>query len=406
MRLILNIFLIVFLIDGCVSLVDSILNMTAGISVLSGFRNIIAFITMAVSVIVYFLTGINKSIPKKLFFPLCFFLFWVLLTAQPVTILFSERSASLLLSLIQVLLVAVIFIVIKLKNSSWLISDRLLPSYAFSTKNTGLFFAGHFFLAPVILLVYFASSIQLGMYHKTSGFVRLATDGIYMKEKVYSKEGKTIRLIGMIHIGESDYYRNLEESLAKSNAVLLAEGVSDKQELLKHRFSTKGLAAGYDLASQEDMVLSGTYINEQDLDGNEDFKSTTGLSILHADVDTAAFDAETISFLNAIGEHVFKSASFAEGLTAYNQWLETNLSDSLIDNLRNDILDKRNDHVIGYLETSLRKFDTVAVPWGAMHMPAIEKAVKDLGFSVKNTHERLSIKFNYLKMKQLLTQKG
>ena len=403
MRLILNIFLIVFLIDGCISILDSLLNLLVGIDILSTMRTIIAFTAIAVSVPVYVLSGINKSLPKKLFFPLCFFLFWVMLTAQPVTTLFSETSAEIFLAVVQLMMIAIIFSIIRLKSDSWLITDKLLPPFSFSKKNTLLFFTGNFFLVPIMLLLYFASSIQLGVYHNTAGFVRLSTDGIYMKEKVYSKENKTIRLIGMIHIGESDYYKNLEDSLVNSHAILLAEGVSDKNKLLQNRFSAKGLAEEYDLASQEDMNISGTYISEQELVGANTL-SNSELSIFRADVDTETFSEDTINFLNAIGEHFLKPDSFSEGFAAYNNWLEKNLTDTLIANIRYDIIDQRNQHVIRYVKTAVDKFDTIVVPWGAMHMPAIEKAVKELGFTVKNTQERLSVELNYSKIKHALSK--
>ena len=45
-----------------------------------------------------------------------------------------------------------------------------------------------------------------------------------------------------------------------------------------------------------------------------------------------------------------------------------------------DILDKRNAVVIDGMVRSLALYDTIVIPWGAMHMPAIEAAVLEEGF--------------------------
>ena len=58
-----------------------------------------------------------------------------------------------------------------------------------------------------------------------------------------------------------------------------------------------------------------------------------------------------------------------------------------------DILDKRNDAVIAGLVKTLKRYDTIVIPWGAMHMPAIEAAVLEQGFTPGKTQERLSLDF-------------
>jgi hypothetical protein len=66
-----------------------------------------------------------------------------------------------------------------------------------------------------------------------------------------------------------------------------------------------------------------------------------------------------------------------------------------------DILDKRNALVIDNMVRSLEYYDTVIIPWGAMHMPAIEAAVLKLGFAPGDERERLSVDFREIPIAEL-----
>jgi hypothetical protein len=66
-----------------------------------------------------------------------------------------------------------------------------------------------------------------------------------------------------------------------------------------------------------------------------------------------------------------------------------------------DILDKRNAVVIDSMMRSLEYYDTIVIPWGAMHMPAIEAAVLELGFEPGAERERLSVDFRAIPYAEL-----
>jgi hypothetical protein len=59
-----------------------------------------------------------------------------------------------------------------------------------------------------------------------------------------------------------------------------------------------------------------------------------------------------------------------------------------------DILHKRNEVVIDALQRSLERYDTIIVPWGGMHMPAIEAAILKQGFVSGDKKERLLFAFS------------
>ena len=66
-----------------------------------------------------------------------------------------------------------------------------------------------------------------------------------------------------------------------------------------------------------------------------------------------------------------------------------------------DILDKRNEVVIDSMLRTLKRYDTIIIPWGAMHMPAIEAVVLEQGFAPGVAHERLSLDFRAIPYAEL-----
>ncbi len=47
---------------------------------------------------------------------------------------------------------------------------------------------------------------------------------------------------------------------------------------------------------------------------------------------------------------------------------------------------------------ALERYDTVVIPWGALHMKEIEEAVRLRGFRLRDERERVSIDFRKLLM--------
>ena len=66
-----------------------------------------------------------------------------------------------------------------------------------------------------------------------------------------------------------------------------------------------------------------------------------------------------------------------------------------------DIIDKRNEAVIASLSKTLQHYDTIIIPWGAMHMPGIEAAILEQGFKPGEKKERMSLDFRTLPYREL-----
>ena len=61
--------------------------------------------------------------------------------------------------------------------------------------------------------------------------------------------------------------------------------------------------------------------------------------------------------------------------------------------ITHDIFTQRNEAVFAMLEKALPHYDTLIVPWGALHMTEIEKEAQELGFFQLGEKERLSVDF-------------
>jgi len=196
----------------------------------------------------------------------------------------------------------------------------------------------------------------------------------------------------MIHLGQEDFYSELIESLDSSRTLILAEGVSDNDGRLKEHFSYGKIADLLGLESQEKISFPGRVIESLDTD-DSDSDHRDGPDILRADIDLNQFDPRTLEVLNALAKYVLNSDSLTEGYLEFNRWAQDHISDDLEEVIMNDLINKRNRAVISYLPKALKKYDTIVIPWGALHMQGIEAMVKKRGFRLEESHSRLSIDF-------------
>ena len=393
MRKYTNLFFIIYLVDGALSLLHEIAAGFLQIEPTSGLRNLVAVAALLLAMPLYMSLGIDRRLPKLIIIPQILFIFWVGLGAWPIVI--TNGSFGLLAAFVQTLLGLLPFIL----YAGTAGSNRLLPEERFhenffGLRNTLLFFSLHIVLLP-LAFGYMAVSV-LAQYadSETAGFVRLGSDGLHMEERVYSLSGKNIRLTGMIHIGEQEFYSDLIDSTASGRTVILAEGVTDKDSLLTSSFGYDSVAQLLGLTSQADVEFPGQLIDESDLTemslGEYDALEP---HIIHADTDLSRFDPQTIEFINVLGKHLFNSDSLPQGLQAYDAWARENVTPETSEIIFGDLLDLRNEVVLSWVDRVLPFYDTIVIPWGALHMPGIEAAILDRGFRQVSSRERLSVDF-------------
>jgi hypothetical protein len=330
-----------------------------------------------------------------------FLVFWSLISTWLFPVLADLRIYGFLLAAVQVALGMLPFYYFRKGSERTLtMTPEMFAAPFFSLKNSLIFIAANLFVVPLALLLFFLTLSDSYMSDHTAGFMHIAPGGLKMTERVYKRDNRTIRLAAMIHVGNKAYYDELANSVTPGRTVVLAEGVTDDDNLLSNRIDYGRVAGFLGLTSQEKMLFRGRLIDEEELDSPSPQSSVTdkgkqakGPDILRADVDISDFRPSTITFLDAIGKHLRESPSFVKGLMELNRWGEKNLTPEMHASIMDDILHRRNMVVINYLEKALVGYDTVVIPWGALHMKEIEEEILKRGFVQQEERQRVSIDF-------------
>lgn len=395
MRRFANVYIVLFLIDAALSLTDELLQVASSpMPALTEIRFFVAYAVITLSMIFYACLGIDRRLPKRVFLPLTLFASWSALAMWPLSGFVAREAFGLTASISQVVIGAIAIILLRSLGGRNLLTEEQFQAPMFSLRNTLGFTAINLLLTPFVLIYTGLAVTSYYLEDQTAGFLRLSPVGVHMTERSYHLAKKEIRLAGMMHIGKEEYYEDLAKSIPTEGTIILAEGVTDQDRLLESQFNYSKLAGLIGLTSQDKMRLNG---NAVELDGlgvaGQVIREPGKPDIANADIDLNRFEPKTIEFLNALGRSLFGDKPLAEGLVDYNLWIEENMSEEGLARVMTDILDKRNDAVIAGMVQTLKRYDTIIIPWGAMHMPAIEAAVLEQGFAPGKAQERLSLDF-------------
>jgi len=403
MRRFANIYIVLFLIDAGLSLLDELFFVSpAPVSVFSEVRYFVATIVITLSMVIFACLGIDRRLPKRVFLPLTLYSFWSALALWPLSGLIEREALGLLAAGNQLLLGGIALVLLRGLGGQYLLTNEQFQTPMFSLRNTLGFTAINLLLTPFVLVF---SGLAMTSYYfeeQTAGFLRLSPIGIYMSERSYQHDGKVVRLAGMMHIGKEAYFEEVAGSMSAEGTIILAEGVSDRDGLLETQFNYSKLAGVIGLSSQEKMQLDGNLVDLNNFAALAQTEREPGKpDIARADIDLNQFNPQTLAFLNELGRSLFGDKPLLEGLAEYNLWINENMTEESIVGIMADILDKRNLVVIDGMVRSLVHYDTIIIPWGAMHMPAIEAAVLEAGFVPGASRERLSLDFRALPYAEL-----
>ena len=403
MRRFSNIFIVLFLVDASLSLIDELLvASTTSLPLFSGVRYFVAYVVIALSLVIFACLGVDRRLPKRVLLPLTLYISWSTLALWPLSGIIGHESLGLVAAVGQLLLGGVAIVLIRGLCGQSLLSRELFLSPMFGLRNTLVFTAINLLFLPIVLIYTVLATTSYYLEQQTAGFLRLSPIGIYMSERSYHLDKKAVLLAGMMHIGQEDYYKDLADSISAEGAIILTEGVTDQDGLLNQQFNYGKIAGILGLSSQDKMRIDGNPVDLENLDkADHDDNEWKKPDIARADIDLNRFDPKTIEFLNALGRTLFSGKPLVEGLSEYNLWVNDNMSSQRIASVMSDIIDKRNKVVITSMVRTLEHYDTVIIPWGAMHMPAIESAVFEQGFEPGAARERLSLDFRTIPYAEL-----
>ncbi|HWD90738.1 MAG TPA: hypothetical protein VG938_00160 [Verrucomicrobiae bacterium] len=374
LAIVLSVGLALFLLDAVISFVDDFLILFFHSHAISFPRGLISMIMVLVALGIYALMGLTPMVPKRLFLPVAGFYIVAMLVTFPMAIYGYERLQvfAFIVSGCQLVIAgALIFYASRGSKFSWrVVPVERLGARAFSWRNLAVFA-----LANAVLLmltgVYLFVCTARAVGHFSEGFMALHPSGFTVQVRKYVRDdGKVIELFPMAHIANADFYQQVSRTFP-SNSTVLMEGVSDSQNLLTNKITYKRMAKSLGLAEQK-----------------ETFVPATG-DVVRADVDVDQFSGTTIDFLNLV------MLIHSRGMNAENlsKLLEFTPPPDFERQLFDDILIKRNEHLVGEIQAHLPQSDSIMVPWGVAHMPGIAREIQKAGFHLSETHEYSVIRF-------------
>jgi hypothetical protein len=373
--ILLSLFLVLFLTDAIISLADDSLILFFGANFLSGIRLIVGLFSVLASVLIYILIGLTPLIPKRLFVPLTLFSPLTILTTFPLLIYFFRHIALIgwSISLCQILLGLLILGLLQggFKIRWPMVPENQLGIRGFSWWNLSGFVLVNIFVLPPAVGVYLFLCASMAVNHFTDGFMALRPNGFTVQVTKYVRsDGKTIELFPMAHVADAGFYKQVSQTFP-TNSIILMEGVTDVNNLLTNKLSYKRMARSLGLSEQK-----------------KEFVPSRG-EVVRADVDVGIFTPDTIELLNLV------TLIHSKGLNSdtIHNLLQFSPTPHVEEELFDDLLRKRNAHLLGEIQSHLLESENIMVPWGVAHMPGISKEIQKSGFRLDQTQEYMVIRF-------------
>ncbi|MEM9284057.1 MAG: hypothetical protein AAGA96_19740 [Verrucomicrobiota bacterium] len=224
----------------------------------------------------------------------------------------------------------------------------------------------------------------------TLGYVQITPRGITFAERVFEKDNHQVHLIGLAHIGEGDFYKELKKSFRKPSEggrLILTEGVTDEKDVLPEGFKSGktygNLASQLGLEQQKDFESGG---RKEDGPSWEEL----GVSFKHADIDISLMDPAHLELLVKVletmdSESLLESFIASSSITVTAEEMESFFLDGLIG--------QRNDHLMEVFYAEHQDYDETYIPWGAAHLPDLERRLLADGFRLVEEKKRIGIDF-------------
>jgi hypothetical protein len=364
-----------FLADAAVSAVDDTFILLFNVHVLGGLRSIVGFFTVILGLVIYALMGITPMIPKRKFFLVALFSPLAALAALPFWIYFSSRMQIVIwvISVFQVFCAVTILATVGKNSKSRmpLVSEERLNPRGFSWSNlVGFVLVNALVILPAVAgYLFLCATLAVG--HFSEGFVALHPGGLSVQVRKYVRnDGASVHLYPMAHVADRNFYQTISQSFP-SNSIVLMEGVTDREHLLTNHITYKRMAATLGLSEQQ-----------------KEFKPSEE-QMERADVDVKEFTPNTIGFLNLVMRIHSKGLNAASLMELMSFSPPPGFEKELFD----DLLRKRNRHLLDEMKKKLAETQNIIVPWGAAHMPEIAKEIQKDGFRLAEARDFTVIRF-------------
>ena len=339
-----NVFVVAYGVDAIFSIVEELFRLATGSFALVGVRNLIATGVMLAAPLALLAMVLTPRARPSVLFPLAACALWGAFGAAPLGLLFEGVALRMAPLVVQAGLLGLALLRIRssTQGRSWLIetgAPQQSGKSAFSPLYSVLSLTTLAVVGSFALILYLPLMLMTSMQTMTDGFVRFDLQGVDLADRRYSREGRELRLVGMMHIGENEGYSALVESFAGESTVILAEGVSDQDGLLDQGLSYEGLAEGLGLDTQGSIEA---YLDQIDVQ-NESGEESQRPIVRHADVDARIFHPETREILIEVG-NLWNQDDILAAFLRFAQKGQD--SPKRIERFQEDVLDRRNEHLL------------------------------------------------------------
>jgi hypothetical protein len=110
-----------------------------------------------------------------------------------------------------------------------------------------------------------------------------------------------------------------------------------------------------------------------------------------ADVDASELSENSVEFVNALMA-ALGSGDLREAAGAMRPYFDPARVDDAVAAI-DELIELRNARLLEKLTVALGQYDHIIVPWGAAHMPGIERGVLDRGFELVERRPRRVVAF-------------
>jgi hypothetical protein len=369
----LSLVLVLFLVCAVVSFLDHTLWLFFQRHDLSLFSALLFLVMLLFGFTTYCVIALVPAVPKRWMLPVSLFLPVGLVAILPWVAVKPGNAMWVMWGFSLCHVLVAVFLLCRLQGGlKW--RWPLFPLARFTDRRfhwgnlLGVLLAGLLVLLPA-LATYAGYSLALAVNHLSDGFISLRPSGLVMQVRKYVRDdGKSVLLVPMSHVGEPEFYHHLSESFPEDSTILM-EGVTDRRNLIKRKVGYNSMAKSLGVVEQQVAFKpKGERVS--------------------ADMDLSDLSPATVDLVDKA--MLFHSQGMtAKTLPILMEPMPAGLEKELMENL----LDKRNDHLLRVLGERLAGRDHFIIPWGAAHMPGIARGIEKLGFRKVESHDRVAIRF-------------
>lgn len=381
-----NAFLAVTLVSAGIGLLDGLVLQSGTGSGVMALRVNLSSLSIVLGLLVLAELILVPHLPKLALLPPLAALVWQLAGAPGVAWSPTDPQTWVLPDAVLLGATAAGFLFNKLTAGSWFIHTIDLPRHERLLTRTLIAMP----IAAIVLVVVVGGALASALFialpryieAETGGYLHFAREGLEVRETVLAKGDSRVHLVGMVHIGEPDFYRRLYAGFSPQS-LILAEGVTDRSGRMKTRLSYDKAAKGLGLGSQNEfqLLLAGSNVLEattpaRAVDPAKPF-------VVFADADLSELTPETLRFIDAVGT-IFASQSFNEAMDRMNG-ISTQFTEVQMKAAMDELLKGRNRKLLAAFDRYAPQYRQIYMPWGAGHMPELEKELKARGYAVQST---------------------